>query len=353
MDFSRKIRIWYKENRRHLPWRETINPYKIWLSEIILQQTKVNQGLSYYLKFVEEFPTITHLANASEEKILKTWQGLGYYSRARNLHLTAKHIQSSLDGTFPTTYDKIIKLKGVGEYTAAAIASFCFKEPKAVVDGNVYRVLARVFNINLPIDSSEGKKHFKELASQLLEPNEPDMHNQAIMEFGALCCTPKKPMCLNCIFEDTCLAKSQGSITIRPVKKMKPKTKSRYFNYLVISSHDQILVNKREDNDIWKNLFEFPLFESISEIELHNLEQSELWNTLLSQEKKLTVNQIRLKKHILSHQVIYSTFWEITIQTIDNKSKYKTVKLSDFQELPIPKLIDNYFSNRKLTFAKE
>lgn len=244
MDFSTQIIEWYRTNKRDLPWRKTKNPYQIWLSEIILQQTRVEQGLSYYLKFIEKYPSIKDLANAPQDEVLKLWQGLGYYSRARNLHYTSKVITDKYKGEFPATYKEILDLKGIGEYTAAAISSFSFNLPYPVIDGNVYRVLSRVFDIDTPIDSTLGKKEFKELAYELINKNNPSEYNQAIMEFGALYCKPQSPDCENCIFTSTCLAFKTKKINELPVKSKKLKQKNRYFNYLVFIDEDYTYLKK-------------------------------------------------------------------------------------------------------------
>ena len=244
---------WYLINKRDLPWRKTKNPYKIWLSEIILQQTRVQQGLPYYSKFIAAYPTIQALALANEDEVLNLWQGLGYYSRARNMLMTARVINEQYEGCFPTNYNDLLKLKGIGEYTAAAIASFSFKEPVAVVDGNVYRVLSRLFDIDTPIDSGIGKKAFRFLADEVLDKVNPDTFNQAIMEFGALHCTPQKPDCNNCLLNGTCLSRENGTISQRPVKKKKNASKQRFFVYKIFLDENKTLIRKREEKDIWQD----------------------------------------------------------------------------------------------------
>ena len=258
--FSSNIIDWYKNYKRDLPWRNTTNPYKIWLSEVILQQTQVKQGLPYYEKFIATFPDVSDLAEAKEEHILKLWQGLGYYSRARNLHYAAKQIHSR--GFFPNNYDDILSLKGVGEYTAAAIASFAFKLPHAVVDGNVFRLLARFYGIDIPINTSKGKKHFTELAQSLIIKDKPDIFNQAIMEFGSQMCRPKQPNCPNCPLQNECLAYANSTIHLLPIKKGKVKVKTVYFDYFFFKTKTETLVNQRIAKGIWQNLYEFPLIQS-------------------------------------------------------------------------------------------
>ena len=262
MGFSNKLIAWYKQNKRDLPWRKTTDPYQIWLSEIILQQTRVDQGLNYYHKFIKKYPNIHSLAQASEKDVLNLWQGLGYYSRARNLHFTAKYISNELNGQFPSKHKEILKLKGVGEYTAAAISSFSYKEVYPVIDGNVYRVLSRIFGVENPIDSTEGKKVFKKLAAELINTKNPDTYNQAIMEFGALQCTPKKPKCEDCPFLLECFAYKNELIAELPKKENKIKQRNRYFNYLVIINDDAFYLNERKEKDIWQGLFDFPVFET-------------------------------------------------------------------------------------------
>jgi A/G-specific adenine glycosylase len=257
--FANTLINWYETNKRDLPWRNTTDPYKIWISEIILQQTRVNQGLPYYRKFISNFPKVEDLANASEEKVLKLWQGLGYYSRARNMHQSAKYILNELNGVFPTSYIEIKKLKGVGEYTAAAISSFCFKEKKAVLDGNVYRLLSRFFGIETPIDSNKAKKEFTDLLKHLISSEKPDVFNQSIMEFGALQCTPKKPNCSICTWKNKCVAFATDKTHILPIKSKKIKKRIRYFNYIVYKQQQNYFIQKRTSKDIWKNMYEFPL----------------------------------------------------------------------------------------------
>ena len=338
-DFNLLIIKWYRQNKRNLPWRLTKDPYMIWLSEIILQQTKVDQGLNYYLKFRANYPTIHDLAKADEQKVLSDWQGLGYYSRARNLHTTAKTIIDTYQGTFPNTYENILKLKGIGTYTAAAISSFAYDLPHAVVDGNVYRVLSRLFDIDLPIDSSEGIKEFKVLADELLNKDHPAEHNQAIMEFGALQCTPANPSCDTCPFVLTCLARKNGTIQQRPVKKGKTKVRNRYLHFLHIETEGQIIITQRTEKDIWQNMYQFPLIEKNSAEELSVI-QEEIEHTY---NIKVT-DVISNIKHILSHQHLYTTFWKT--KTIPEKLRsnkaYLIIPKEALISYPIPRVIDRY-----------
>ncbi len=338
-DFNLLIIKWYRQNKRNLPWRLTKDPYMIWLSETILQQTKVDQGLNYYLKFRANYPTIHDLAKADEQKVLSDWQGLGYYSRARNLHTTAKTIIDTYQGTFPNTYENILKLKGIGTYTAAAISSFAYDLPHAVVDGNVYRVLSRLFDIELPIDSSEGIKAFKILADELLNKDYPAEHNQAIMEFGALQCTPANPSCDKCPFVLTCLARKNGTIQQRPVKKGKTKVRNRYLHFLHIETEGQIIITQRTEKDIWQNMYQFPLIEKNSVAELSVI-QEEIEHTY---NIKVT-DVISNIKHILSHQHLYTTFWKTKTlpEKLRSNKAYLIIPKEALISYPIPRVIDRY-----------
>jgi len=341
--FSKNLILWYLQNGRTLPWRETRDPYKIWLSEILLQQTRVAQGLPYYLKFIETFPKVHDLAKTSEEKVLKLWQGLGYYSRARNLHFTAQYIVEQHQGTFPNNYADLLKLKGVGDYTASAIASICFDEPAAVVDGNVYRVLSRVFGISTPINSTSGIKEFKQLAQALIDENQPGTFNQAIMEFGARYCVPQNPVCERCIFSEKCLAFKMKEVKSLPVKINKTKVKQHYFNYIVpISAEDTTILEQRTGKGIWQNLYQFPLVESTSELNLNELLDNDTYKSV---SEKLKINNLTLYNsktvvHKLSHKHLHTRFWIAEVSTI----KDQAVKLSEIQTLPVPILIGNFIS---------
>lgn len=340
-DFHLLITNWYRQNSRKLPWRETKDPYFIWLSEIILQQTRVDQGMSYYLKFTTNYPSVEDLAKASEQQVLNDWQGLGYYSRARNLHATAKYISGELNNEFPNNYDEILKLKGVGPYTAAAISSFVFNERKAVVDGNVYRVLSRIFDIETPIDSSEGKKQFQELADSLISEENPGEFNQAIMEFGATYCVPSNPNCDGCIFNMKCLGRENGNVQDRPIKVGKTKVRNRYFYYAVFSENKRICVKKRIERDIWQEMYDFPLLESE-----HRLTEGELINHFWT-EVKLKPYKISTEVcHVLSHQKIFAQF--IHFDSIPSEFNEKVVAFEDLNSLPLPRLIDRYLENHSV-----
>jgi A/G-specific adenine glycosylase len=344
MIFSKQLVFWYLQNKRNLPWRATTNPYPIWLSEIILQQTRVDQGTSYYFKFIEKFPTVFDLAMASEEQVLKLWQGLGYYSRARNLHFSAKYIVNELNGNFPSTYKELLKLKGVGDYTASAIASICFNEPTAVVDGNVYRVLARYFGIDTTVNSSSGIKEFKQLAQQLLDVENPSTHNQAIMEFGALMCKPSNPDCAICPLNNSCFALSKNRVKDLPVKEKKSKIKIRHFNYIVIDSNDHKTKIVKREKGIWKNLYEFPLIETSDIIHEEELIEHEIFKDLFYNfDVNVELFDKEVLVHKLTHQHIYAKFWVVTTTTSVNfEVPWEAVK-----KYPVSALIDNFLNRYK------
>ena len=339
MKFSNSLIYWYLQNDRDLPWRRTKNPYFIWLSEIMLQQTRVAQGMAYYLKFTDNFPTVFDLAKADESIVLKMWQGLGYYSRARNLHYSAKHIANELNGEFPNTYKEIIKLKGIGDYTASAIASICFKEPTAVVDGNVYRVLSRYFGIKTPINSSAGIKEFKALAQTLIDESQPGNYNQAIMDFGALHCKPQNPLCDTCPFADSCVALEKKLIKELPVKDKKIKIRNRYFNFLVIkTNNNKTILTERKGKGIWQGLYQFPLIESDKNINKDELIISEEFIKLLPNETTISLFNKKEIVHKLSHQHLYTQFWVVETQ----KSLEAKIEWIDIKKYPVPVLIANF-----------
>lgn len=340
MAFSKTLIEWYLKNKRDLPWRNTKDPYKIWLSEIVLQQTRVAQGLPYYLKFIQNFPTVHDLAATPMEKVLKVWQGLGYYSRARNLHETAVFISRELDGQFPNNHKELIKLKGIGDYTAAAIASTCFNEPVAAVDGNVFRVLARYFNIDTPINSTKGMKEFRELSQELLDDKNPWYYNQAIMEFGATHCTPKQPLCNSCPFSNSCLALKYNKIGELPVKITKGKIKKRFFNYIVFrTSDDQTLLEKRSGKGIWEGLYQFPLIETQEMLSAAEFSTFEEFIELKGDDVfEVTLYNNDPVVHKLSHQHLYTRFWIVDKKALSPDS----VKLSRIKDYPVPVLIANF-----------
>jgi A/G-specific adenine glycosylase len=343
MNFSKTLIIWYLENKRDLPWRSEKAPYYIWLSEIILQQTRIEQGKPYYLKFVERFPSVFELASASEEEVLKLWQGLGYYSRARNLHASAKYIVRELNGIFPASHKELLKLKGVGDYTASAIASICYEEPVAVVDGNVYRVLSRIFGINTPINSTEGIKEFKILAQNLLDETNPSDFNQGLMEFGALQCKPQLPECSTCPFSENCIAFKEQRIAELPVKLKKQKIRKRHFNYLVfISEEKETLLKQRMGKGIWQGLYEFPLVETSGDASLENLVKEEEYKSYSTMENTSVAlfNELPVV-HKLSHQHIYTRFWIVNCRELPQEG----VPLKEIEQFPVPVLIDKFIES--------
>lgn len=336
-----------------MPWRQTRDPYLIWLSEIILQQTRVQQGLPYYHIFVETFPTVQDLASASEQEVLRLWQGLGYYSRARNLHACAKTVLEQYGGRFPETYKELLSLKGVGKYTAAAIASFAFKEPVPVVDGNVYRVLARLFGISFNISQPSAYKEFYDIALLLIDPEQPDIFNQAIMEFGAMHCTPRKPLCLYCPLQQNCYAYAHYMQKELPVKIGRIKMKHRYFHYLLIYSEEgKILMKRREHKDIWKGLYEFYLVEGDKILAPDAINDSLLQQLLAK--NSILVNESVVYQHQLTHQKLHVKFFEIKAgkkameELMIHNPDLKLYSLQETAALPKPVLIKNYLEN--LTF---
>lgn len=334
IDFSKILRDWYAENARVLPWRDERDPYKVWLSEIILQQTRISQGTDYYHRFIENFPTVQDLAVATEEQVLKCWQGLGYYSRARNLHHTAQKITIEYNGIFPKTYKGLLSLKGVGDYTASAIGSFCYDLPHAVLDGNVYRVLSRVFGINIPINTTEGNKYFKTLAQELLCIENPAHHNQAIMDFGAVVCTAQNPNCMFCIFSKKCVAYEKKMIKNLPVKLKKITIKKRYFNFLVVIQKNKTVILEKRTVGIWKGLYQFPMIETDKKI-LEN----EIFKRYKDRYNTSTTPFLFNEKewiHKLTHQHLYVKFW------ILNSTK-KSEEFKHFETYPVPILLEKFW----------
>lgn len=349
--FSELLIRWYHTKKRDLPWRKTKDPYKIWLSEVILQQTRVAQGSPYYEKFVENYPTVMDLAKADEQEVLRLWQGLGYYSRARNMHATAKIVVQDFDGIFPNTYEGLLKLKGIGPYTAAAIASFAFDEKVAVVDGNVFRVLARVFGVETDISSHEAKKVFGELANELISEESPSVYNQAIMEFGAIHCTPANPDCMFCVFAESCVANAKGMQTILPIKLKKVKVRNRFFDYFVIEQNGTFLMHQRSEGDIWTGLNDFYLVENEEKL----LKLDEINDDFLSKvlSKAIIKGHSENIKHILTHQRIEARFWHIVLnEEVVAPAGYAFYSLDEVEVLPKPILIEKYlksswFSSKK------
>lgn len=348
--FTRSLLDWYKEHKRDLPWRDTQDPYKIWLSEILLQQTRVEQGRPYFDRFIKQFPSLEHLAQASEQEVLTLWQGLGYYSRARNLHACARQILKDFKGKFPSNYTDLLRLKGVGKYTAAAIASFAFKQKVPVVDGNVLRVITRIYGIE--DDISQAKTHQKvfDISMQLISEEEPDHYNQAIMEFGAMHCKPANPKCETCPVSDLCLARKEGIQNRLPFKAKKVKVRNRYFYYLVLSSTQSLILKLRSEKGIWQNMYDFPLLEfEVKQNELTVLEQ-------LDNIQGLSIENVSIStpvKHILSHQHIYAQFVFLPQEQLELahlSKKFTNARVYDWAEidqLPKPILISNYLKELK------
>ena len=338
-EFSRILRDWYHKNGRNLPWRTTRDPYKIWLSEIILQQTRVDQGLPYYLRFIEAFPRVELLAAAPEDEVLRLWQGLGYYSRARNLQSAAKQVVSEFNARFPADYNSIKSLKGVGDYTAAAIASFAFDLPHPVVDGNVYRFLSRFAGIDTPIDSTEGKKAFATLAAELFDPQHAAEHNQAMMEMGALLCKPANPDCDACPFSMACHAYIYGKTADLPVKGKKTKVRKRYLHYFLLSHGDTFLVRKRSGKDIWTGLYELPLIEAEQPIEDPGPELK----MLLPNNRYRPIGKTVHLKHLLSHQELHVSFWHLECDKAPHLQGYQQLHRDHHNAYGFPQLIIRYF----------
>ena len=342
MNFQPEIINWYLHHKRDLPWRNTSDAYIIWLSEIILQQTRVEQGLPYFNRFLENFPTVAHFAAATESEVLKLWEGLGYYSRGRNMLHTAKAVMDLHAGIFPSHYHDLIKLKGIGEYTAAAISSFSANESHAVLDGNVFRVLARFFGIDLPINSPAGKKAFTRLAAELIQGQEPSLYNQAIMEFGALQCKPKSPLCESCPLRTECYAFAHGMTQQLPIKLKAAAKRSRYFNYFVIEQDDLVLVKQRQAGDIWQQLYDFPLVETTAE---HNLVPDEFQLKM----REVLGNAVKLrplssKKHVLTHQIIYVQFFALDnyIANFNTNTGFKWLSRAALMAAPKPNVINDF-----------
>jgi len=342
--FSAALAPWYLANRRDLPWRRTRDPYRIWLSEVILQQTRVDQGLPYYLRFLDRFPNVRSLATAEEEQVLRLWQGLGYYSRARNLLVAARQVEQVYAGKFPTTFDGLRALRGIGDYTAAAIASIAFGEKQALVDGNVYRVLARMFGIRTPVDSSAGAKEFRTLANKLIPTEKPGDHNQAVMELGATVCTPREPRCSNCPLAAKCIARREERILELPVKQGRNKIRSRHFNYLVWERKGGTVLRKRVEKDIWLGLYEPPLYErdrALTRAALLKHLRTDfgggVWKVIRADGPTV---------HPLSHQRLHITFWKVAAPAGYRKpAEWKWVSKSEMEALPLPRPVERYFGS--------
>jgi len=338
MNFNNELLQWYKTNKRELPWRGVSDAYVIWLSEIILQQTRVEQGLPYFCRFLEKYPDVSSFAAADEHEILKLWQGLGYYSRGRNMLKTARMVQELYDGKFPETYKELIKLKGIGQYTAAAIASFSANEARAVVDGNVYRLIARYFGIYEPVNSTQGQKTFQCMADELLDRQQPGLHNQAMMEFGAIQCKPKNPDCNICPVRLGCYAFANNVVGALPVKLNKLKIRERFFNYFLIADGNTILMNKRGDKDIWANMYDLPMIETPSMLNLNELVSLEQVREFFGHDIKILVAPV-VKKHVLTHQRLYVRLIKLKGPPVKLKEDWFFIPVEEMKHLAIPRIV--------------
>lgn len=344
MQVTQELINWYNTRKRDLPWRHTTDAYTIWLSEIILQQTRVEQGLPYFHRFLDKYPTVTNFAAAPEDDILKLWQGLGYYSRGRNMLKTAVQVQQQYGGIFPTAYDELIKLKGIGEYTAAAITSFSVNEPRAVLDGNVYRVLSRYLGISEPIDSTNGKKIFKQAAADFLNTKDPAAHNQAMMELGALVCKPKNPACGTCPIRMGCYAFLHNATTALPVKSKKVKIRERHFNYFLIEDNSRILINKRGEGDIWANMYDLPMIETTDQTTIEEL--ATLPETVETFGPDLRIKKIfPIVKHVLTHQYLYVRFIVLEQKPLVMAKNWDFIEVEDLKRMALPKVIFIFLDN--------
>lgn len=346
--FSGQLTGWYKINQRALPWRLHPEPYKVWLSEIILQQTRVDQGLPYYERFLGVYPTLASLALASEEDVLRLWQGLGYYSRARNMLKAAVQVMKEHGGNFPVTSIELKKLRGIGSYTAAAISSSCFNEPDAVVDGNVYRVLSRYFGIDIPVNTSAGVKFFSSLAQLLLPVDCAGIYNQAIMDFGALQCKPQSPVCQQCVLNSRCVAYLQGQVKKLPVKLAKKKARQRFFNYFVFIQARSTYLVRRPAGDIWQGLFDFPMIETSEGVGFTQLSQEQEFNAWLGSNTFIVNTVVKAYKHVLSHQIIQAEFWELKLseESVLPAQNFLKIEIDRLDAYAMPRLALKYLETR-------
>ncbi len=344
---SAKLSAWYEANHRELPWRGIADAYRIWISEIILQQTRVAQGREYYERFVSRYPDVRALAAADDDEVMKLWQGLGYYSRARNLLTAARQVVERFGGEFPTTYEDIRSLQGVGDYTAAAVASFAYGLPYAVVDGNVYRVLSRIYGIETPIDTTEGKRLFALLADELLDRRNPGGYNQALMEFGALHCVPRSPRCEECIFADRCMALASKRVEVLPVKQGRAEVKPRYFNYLYVRCGADTWIHRREGRDIWRNLYELPLIETAEERDLPDLRSLPAWREMLGDAGEVSVSsQVYGCKHVLSHRIIHARFYVVEVELPpEGLSGYVRIPVARLGDYAVSRLTEGFLES--------
>lgn len=346
MDFKSILSNWYRKNKRELPWRETSDPYCIWVSEIILQQTRVIQGIGYYNRFINIFPTIFDLANAHEDQVLKVWQGLGYYSRARNMHSAAQRIVKEAGGVLPTTYEELIKIRGIGPYSAGAIASFAYKQSVPAIDGNVYRIIARIFGVFTLPNSASGKREFFQLVMELMDQNAPDIFNQALLDFGALQCIPRGPKCDTCPFDQYCYAYRNNMMDSLPSKDKKIIPRDRFFIYLLVRFKGMTFLSKRKANDIWHSLYEFPLIETKERLDPEALPDSKAWEELVGQGQSTIKFVSPEVKHLLSHQTIFSRFVVVEVEAVSQilEKEYKMIPTHEVEDYSTPKLIENFLA---------
>ncbi len=349
MEVSEILIKWYHSNKRDLPWRMARSAYNTWLSEVILQQTRVNQGLMYYNRIVQKYPRVEDLAKASLDEVLKLWQGLGYYTRARNMHETARVITNEYKGVFPSTYKGLLTLKGIGPYSAAAIASIAYNEPVALVDGNVFRVLSRIYGNTTPIDTAAGRAAFGRLATDLLNKEDPGTHNQALMEFGSLVCMPRNPLCNNCVLSSSCRATALGIAETLPVKEGKVKIRTRYFYYLFVRIDNMIVLHKRTGNDIWNSLYEFPLIIKEGPTKLKNLVSERPWKDYACGKEILPFGH-RIYKHKLTHQILHCSFYTVEPEPDCQLSnpEFIFVPLQKLKDYPVPRVIDRYLNDLRV-----
>ena len=350
MNFTSVLNTWYSKNKRQLPWRLNPAPYSIWLSEIIFQQTRIQQGLPYYIRFIQNYPTVEALASAREEEILKLWQGLGYYSRARNLHTAAKQVVHEFNGKFPDSFRELLKLKGVGNYSAAAIASICYEEPVAVVDGNVYRFISRHFGLETPIDSTRGKKEFQHLAESLLDKEQPGNFNQAMMEFGALLCTPTNPQCEICPFNNSCVALKTGRVAELPVKSKVTRKKLMHLNYFVICVNNGIFLQQRPASGIWGNMYEFPVLSSTKKSTRTEIQHAATRYGLPALKSSNVSEPVT---HLLTHRKIIARFWRFDLDEYNPVDELKFIGgPTDLEKFAVPKPVERYLSEWIFTKSK-
>lgn len=337
---------WYAPNRRDLPWRKTKDPYSIWVSEIILQQTRVAQGLGYYHRFLQAFPTVQSLAAAPLDDVMRVWQGLGYYTRARNMHAAAKQVVDEHGGTFPNAYEGLRSLRGVGDYTASAVGAFAFNIPRPAVDGNVYRIWSRIFGVFTPIDTAEGQKELYQIAVAQLDKKRSDIFNQAIMDFGGTLCTPKNPRCGSCPVADVCYAFRNSAVALLPAKSKKAKVANRYLAYLMVRHRGDTFIRRREGRDIWHSLYEFPLIETGGSTALKTLEKTPEWKELFGGVKPAVLHVSPRLKHLLSHQRLYVQFYILEVKTAPYflSTNFIRVKADSMAEYPTSRLIDGYMA---------